>query len=273
MNEERADREAALPSLLQEGRAFFPFLFAMLLLCSATGRCLRTTLRWLSLAGLIKANVAPIMAEQYSPTGDYVETLITGETVIIDREGGRYAFLQKLPANGSDDSADHVRVFWVYQHRRVLGHCFIVCRKGLAPSDWSAIRDCSRAVCWLLAGVPHTRCKLDPLHGYKSLTYSSSAWSCLSFSPLSVPPWSRRLPRRRLRCFRPAGLSIPVARHSYTSSMMGKRTWIDTMTQERHSTKRAEKTCSMCVASSSSLRCTTSPMAVCIPSSPAWRDP
>lgn len=39
--------------------------------------------------GLIKANVAPIMAEQYTPTGDYVETLTTGETVIIDREGTR----------------------------------------------------------------------------------------------------------------------------------------------------------------------------------------
>ncbi|WVW85050.1 hypothetical protein I302_107086 [Kwoniella bestiolae CBS 10118] len=63
---------AALPSLLQNGGAFIPFLLGLLLLGGS--------------AGLIKANIAPIMAEQYIPSSDYVETLPNGEKVIVIRE-------------------------------------------------------------------------------------------------------------------------------------------------------------------------------------------
>ncbi|WWD18780.1 hypothetical protein CI109_103235 [Kwoniella shandongensis] len=63
---------AALPSVLQNGGAFLPFLLGLLLLGGS--------------AGLIKANIAPIMAEQYTPTEDYVSSLPNGEKVIVDRE-------------------------------------------------------------------------------------------------------------------------------------------------------------------------------------------
>ena len=33
------------------------------------------------------ANVAPMMAEQYTPPEDYVDVLSDGEQVIVDREG------------------------------------------------------------------------------------------------------------------------------------------------------------------------------------------
>ncbi|WWD05233.1 hypothetical protein V865_003306 [Kwoniella europaea PYCC6329] len=69
---------AALPSLLQSGGAFLPFLMGLLLLGGS--------------AGLIKANIAPMMAEQYIPSSNYVETLPNGEKVIIDRE----ATIQKI---------------------------------------------------------------------------------------------------------------------------------------------------------------------------------
>ncbi|KAK6907836.1 hypothetical protein I203_101837 [Kwoniella mangroviensis CBS 8507] len=69
---------AALPTLLQNGGVFVPFLLGLLLLGGS--------------AGLIKANIAPIMAEQYNPSTDYVETLPNGEKVIIDRE----ATIQKI---------------------------------------------------------------------------------------------------------------------------------------------------------------------------------
>ncbi|WVR06638.1 hypothetical protein IAU60_003670 [Kwoniella sp. DSM 27419] len=69
---------AALPSLLQHGGAFPPFLLALLLLGSSTG--------------LIKANIAPIMAEQYTPAEDYVYTTDSGEKVVVDRE----ATIQKI---------------------------------------------------------------------------------------------------------------------------------------------------------------------------------
>ena len=36
---------------------------------------------------MLKANVAPLMAEQYTPVEDYVQTLDSREKVIIDREG------------------------------------------------------------------------------------------------------------------------------------------------------------------------------------------
>ncbi|KAK8858886.1 hypothetical protein IAR55_003117 [Kwoniella newhampshirensis] len=63
---------AALPYVLQNGGAFVPFLLALLLLGGS--------------AGMIKANIAPIMAEQYTSTEDYVRTLRDGEKVIVDRE-------------------------------------------------------------------------------------------------------------------------------------------------------------------------------------------
>ncbi|KAL7420460.1 hypothetical protein Q5752_004410 [Cryptotrichosporon argae] len=62
---------AALPSLLQAGTALAPFLLSLLLLGGS--------------AGLIKANIAPLMAEQYAaPT--HVSTTAAGELVIVDRE-------------------------------------------------------------------------------------------------------------------------------------------------------------------------------------------
>ncbi|WVF68718.1 hypothetical protein IAT40_003490 [Kwoniella sp. CBS 6097] len=69
---------AALPSVLQNGTAFVPFLAGLLLLGGS--------------AGLIKANIATIMAEQYTPIEDYVCIQIDGERVIIDRE----ATIQKI---------------------------------------------------------------------------------------------------------------------------------------------------------------------------------
>ncbi|WOO83358.1 Peptide transporter PTR2 [Vanrija pseudolonga] len=63
---------AALPSVLQANMAFFPFLVSLLLLGGSTG--------------LIKANIAPLMAEQYTPEGDYLATLASGDKVIVDRE-------------------------------------------------------------------------------------------------------------------------------------------------------------------------------------------
>ncbi|WVQ96248.1 hypothetical protein IAU59_003352 [Kwoniella sp. CBS 9459] len=69
---------AALPTLLQSGTAFLPFLAGLLLLGAS--------------AGLIKANIATIMAEQYTPTEDYVSTMADGEKVIVDRE----ASIQKI---------------------------------------------------------------------------------------------------------------------------------------------------------------------------------
>ncbi|OCF43523.1 hypothetical protein I317_02673 [Kwoniella heveanensis CBS 569] len=69
---------AALPSLLQSGTAFLPFLAGLLLLGGS--------------AGLIKANIATIMAEQYTPTEDYVAILPNGERVIVERE----ASIQKI---------------------------------------------------------------------------------------------------------------------------------------------------------------------------------
>ncbi|WWC88341.1 uncharacterized protein L201_003251 [Kwoniella dendrophila CBS 6074] len=69
---------AALPSLIQNGGAFLPFLFGLLLLGGS--------------AGLIKANIAPIMAEQYTPSSDYIKSLPDGEKVIVDRE----ATIQKI---------------------------------------------------------------------------------------------------------------------------------------------------------------------------------
>ncbi|WRT68098.1 uncharacterized protein IL334_005073 [Kwoniella shivajii] len=69
---------AALPSLLQNGGSFIPFLMGLLLLGGS--------------AGLIKANIAPIMAEQYVPSCDYIDTLPNGTRVIVDRE----ATIQKI---------------------------------------------------------------------------------------------------------------------------------------------------------------------------------
>ncbi|WWC62934.1 uncharacterized protein I303_105532 [Kwoniella dejecticola CBS 10117] len=69
---------AAMPSLLQDGGAFLPFLIGLLLLGGS--------------AGMIKANIAPIMAEQYLPASDYVSSLPGGEKLIIDRE----ATIQKI---------------------------------------------------------------------------------------------------------------------------------------------------------------------------------
>ncbi|KAL1405863.1 hypothetical protein Q8F55_007541 [Vanrija albida] len=63
---------AALPSVLQAEAAFTPFLASLLLLGGSTG--------------LIKANIAPLMAEQYTPEGDYLATLASGDKVIVDRE-------------------------------------------------------------------------------------------------------------------------------------------------------------------------------------------
>ncbi|EIW67600.1 hypothetical protein TREMEDRAFT_64193 [Tremella mesenterica DSM 1558] len=76
---------AALPSLLQNGNSFGPFLFAMLILCVSIG--------------LIKANIVPIMGEQYTPTEDYVDTLPSGEKVIIDREATIQAIMASYYAS------------------------------------------------------------------------------------------------------------------------------------------------------------------------------
>ncbi|WWC71079.1 uncharacterized protein I206_105032 [Kwoniella pini CBS 10737] len=69
---------AAVPSLLHNGGAFIPFLIGLILLGGS--------------AGLIKANIAPLMAEQYLPPSDYLSSLSNGEKVIVDRE----ATIQKI---------------------------------------------------------------------------------------------------------------------------------------------------------------------------------
>lgn len=77
---------AALPSVLSSGTAFLPFIISVILLGGATG-VLRSdsTIQDVLTPGLIKANIAPLMGQQYLP-GDYVAT-IAGERVIIEREG------------------------------------------------------------------------------------------------------------------------------------------------------------------------------------------
>lgn len=80
-----ADLPAALPSVLQANMAFFPFLVSLLLLGGSTGGY--DYIEKAYPPGLIKANIAPLMAEQYTPEGDYLATLASGDKVIVDREG------------------------------------------------------------------------------------------------------------------------------------------------------------------------------------------
>ncbi|KLT42649.1 major facilitator superfamily MFS-1 [Cutaneotrichosporon oleaginosum] len=69
---------AAVPSVLSSGTAFPPFIVSVILLGGATG--------------LIKANIAPLMGQQYVHE-DYVAT-VDGERVIVERE----ATVQKIMA-------------------------------------------------------------------------------------------------------------------------------------------------------------------------------
>ncbi|BEJ02988.1 hypothetical protein CcaverHIS641_0101630 [Cutaneotrichosporon cavernicola] len=69
---------AAIPSVLLSGTAFLPFIISVILLGGATG--------------LIKANIAPLMGQQYVHE-DYVAT-VDGERVVVERE----ATVQKIMA-------------------------------------------------------------------------------------------------------------------------------------------------------------------------------
>ncbi|GMK59663.1 hypothetical protein CspeluHIS016_0802690 [Cutaneotrichosporon spelunceum] len=69
---------AAIPSVLLSGTAFLPFIISVILLGGATG--------------LIKANIAPLMGQQYVHD-DYVAT-VKGERVVVERE----ATVQKIMA-------------------------------------------------------------------------------------------------------------------------------------------------------------------------------
>lgn len=73
---------AALPSVLKSGMAFSPFIVSVVLLGGATGAL---ELECDANTGLIKANIAPLMAEQYA-RGDYV-AFVDGERVVVEREG------------------------------------------------------------------------------------------------------------------------------------------------------------------------------------------
>lgn len=54
------------------------------------------------------ANVAPMMAEQYTPPGDYVEVLSDGEQVIVDREGALRVVWMCLPVSSAPATVQRI---------------------------------------------------------------------------------------------------------------------------------------------------------------------
>ncbi|KAG6822362.1 hypothetical protein H0H93_005721, partial [Arthromyces matolae] len=61
---------AAIPSVIHGGHAIAPFIISILILAGATG--------------LIKASVAPLMADQATFHSQRIAVLKTGERVIVD---------------------------------------------------------------------------------------------------------------------------------------------------------------------------------------------